>query len=84
MQRVVIVTPSVYGTDNAATLYSLVSAQGMSHTTVVVTGFGFSEGDMAAKPGPSKPLSCSSTATCRLARASPTSALPTATQSRTG
>ena len=42
--------------DNAATLYSLVSAQGMSHTTVVVTGFGFSEGDMSAKPASGKPL----------------------------
>jgi len=42
--------------DNAATLSSLVSAQGMGHTTVVVTGFGFSEGDMSAKPAPGKPL----------------------------
>src|SRR5262249_24912458 len=42
--------------DNAATLYSLVSAEGMNHTTVVVTGgFGFSGVDLP-KLGSGKPL----------------------------
>jgi hypothetical protein len=41
--------------DNAATLYSLVSAEGMSNTTVVVEGFGFANLGLP-EGGAGKPL----------------------------
>jgi predicted TIM-barrel fold metal-dependent hydrolase len=47
MQRVVIVTPSVYGTDNSATLYGM-KARGADARGVAVIGDKTTEGDLDA------------------------------------